>query len=77
MHALPGFLNDETSQEILVSHGIVKIIVNCLERNLKSSMPLTDLHTYVKCRQKDTEERIYHPSSSKKKKMNDSIQVSC
>lgn len=47
-----SFLNDEASQEILVANGIVKIIVDCLERNLSSTVPLTESHPYVRFKRK-------------------------
>lgn len=69
-------MNDEASQEILVSTGIVKIIVSCLERNLKSKAPLTDSHPYVRCKPKRKDDRS-HPSSAKKRKLMKEMKIDC
>ncbi|GLV45894.1 hypothetical protein CBL_11691 [Carabus blaptoides fortunei] len=47
VNALFGFQFDEQSQEILVSNGIVNIIIDCLERNLKCKEPLNEKHNLV------------------------------
>lgn len=48
VYALYIFNYDSQGQEILKSNGVVKIAIDCIEKNLKCKQDLSEAHTYIK-----------------------------